>query len=147
MPPGDYATVPVLVLLLSFAPLALCAAVYFGINTGCSSGSRHGHGDVPYAVTPHHMVEQMMELGNVGVGSRVVDCGCGDGRMLVAASRRGASADGYELAWYPLLLARLNALLHGRGRVRVHRKDFFDADLSSATHVVLNSYCTKHHGP
>ena len=62
---------------------------------------------------------------------------CGDGRILIAAVQHGAHAVGFELAWWPYLLARLNVYFFGQGRAQVHRRDFFEADLSDATHILV----------
>lgn len=39
----------------------------------------------------------MLDLTSVRAGDTVYDLGCGDGRVLLAAARRGARAVGYEL--------------------------------------------------
>jgi len=39
----------------------------------------------------------MLDLAECRAGDVVYDLGCGDGRVLVAAARRGARAVGYEL--------------------------------------------------
>ena len=125
-----------LALCVSLIPLIVCSALLYCLDRCCISGNAT-HGEVPYAVTPMHIVDQMMTIAEVREGCKLYDCGCGDGRILIAAARRGACAEGFELAWWPYLLASFNALVYGRGRVRIHRRDFFDADLSDATHMLL----------
>lgn len=42
-------------------------------------------------------VEPMLDLAELKPGQHLLDLGCGDGRLLVAAARRGARATGYEI--------------------------------------------------
>ena len=43
-------------------------------------------------------VERGLDLAEVGEGDRLIDLGCGDGQILVAAARRGARVVGVELS-------------------------------------------------
>src|SRR5687768_7579975 len=56
-----------------------------------------GHLDAPFRQTPPAVVERMLDLAKVGPGDRLVDLGCGDGRIVVAAARRGAIAHGVDM--------------------------------------------------
>lgn len=47
---------------------------------------------VPPVASPKEVVSAMMELAAVGRGSVVADLGCGDGRIVLEAARRGAKA-------------------------------------------------------
>lgn len=66
---------------------------------------------VPYVPTPPAAVERALDLLGVQPGQRVVDLGCGDGRFVFAAAARGAQAEGYELAIWPLARAHLRRLI------------------------------------
>ena len=46
--------------------------------------------DVIYVPTPHEVVEKMLDMAKVEKGDVVYDLGCGDGRIVVAAAKRGA---------------------------------------------------------
>jgi len=48
------------------------------------------------APTPHKIVRDALWLARVGPDDRVCDIGCGDGRVLVAATKLGAKAIGIE---------------------------------------------------
>ena len=50
-----------------------------------------------WAPTPDGIVERALDLAGVGPGMRFLDLGCGDGRVLVAAARRGADVRGIEI--------------------------------------------------
>lgn len=65
----------------------------------------------PFVPTPHAVVERMLAIGKVKAGDHIVDLGAGDGRLLVAALDKGASACGYELheGRYEALKAKIDA--------------------------------------
>ena len=50
-----------------------------------------------WAPTPDEFVERALDLADVRPGTRFLDLGCGDGRVLVAAARRGAEVRGMEI--------------------------------------------------
>lgn len=91
---------------------------------------------VPYSETPPDVVEAMLDLAAVGPEDTVYDLGCGDGRIAIAAARRGAHAVGIELD--PELAAKARAAAAAAGvadRVRIVEGDLYAADLSPATVV------------
>ena len=49
-------------------------------------------GTVPFVVTPDEIVERMMRMAEVKPGDMLVDLGSGDGRIVIAAAKRGARA-------------------------------------------------------
>jgi len=96
--------------------------------------------DVPFAVSAEPVVEAMLDLAGVRAGDVLYDLGCGDGRIVIAAARRGARATGIDIDPMPLIFARRNARRSGADverRVRFVRGDFFQADLRDATVVTL----------
>ena len=50
----------------------------------------------PFIPTSMNVVDMMMRLAEVAKGDLVYDIGCGDGRLLIAAAKKGARAIGYE---------------------------------------------------
>jgi predicted RNA methylase len=46
--------------------------------------------DVPYVPTPEAVVEQMLKMVAIQKDDVVYDLGCGDGRIVVAAVKKGA---------------------------------------------------------
>jgi predicted RNA methylase len=79
----------------------------------------------------------MLKMAEVGPDDLVYDLGCGDGRMIVTATRRyGSRAVGIEIdplryLWCQILITVLGL----RGRVRVVYGDFFTQDLGDANVV------------
>jgi hypothetical protein len=57
----------------------------------------------PYLPTLRPQVETALELADLKPGQTLIELGCGDGKVLVAAARRGINCVGYELN--PLLVA------------------------------------------
>jgi SAM-dependent methyltransferase len=94
--------------------------------------------DIHYVPTPNDVVEAMLDLATVRAGDIVYDLGSGDGRIVIAAARRGARGVGIELD--PMLVddANRNAKRAGvSDRVQFIVGDIFQADLSQATVVTL----------
>ena len=99
--------------------------------------------DAPFLVTPHDVVDRMLELARVGPDDVVYDLGSGDGRLVIAAARdRKARAVGIEID--PGRVARSRAYARGEGveaRASFVEQDIFEADISAATVVTL--YLTR----
>jgi SAM-dependent methyltransferase len=84
------------------------------------------------------VVEAMLKLANVGPGDVLYDLGCGDGRIVVEAARRGARAVGVDIDLRRIRESFDNAKRAGVGhRARFLRKSFFDVDLREATVVTV----------
>lgn len=90
----------------------------------------------PFAPTPALAVAKALDLAAVGPADLLIDFGAGDGRLVIAAARRGARAVGYELSPFLWLLARLR-LLYARSSGAVRLRDAFRTDLSGATVLFL----------
>lgn len=94
--------------------------------------------DIPYVPTPMRVVDRMMELGEVGPDDELIDLGSGDGRIALAAARRGARALGVDIDPLRIDEARAAARLEGlEGRVRFRRQDLFDTPIRAASVVTL----------
>ncbi len=95
-------------------------------------------GSVPFVVSPPEIVERMMRMAEVGRDDFVIDLGSGDGRIVIAAAKRGAQALGVDLD--PALVRRAaeNAAAAGVAtRTRFEVRDIFDTDLSKASVVAF----------
>lgn len=94
--------------------------------------------DVPYVDTPHDVVAAMLDLANVTSEDTVYDLGSGDGRIVIAAGKRGAKAVGLEID--PALANQSSAAIRAAGladRVEIVRGDMFKRDLTPATVVTM----------
>ncbi|HYG28979.1 MAG TPA: class I SAM-dependent methyltransferase [Allosphingosinicella sp.] len=95
--------------------------------------------EVPYVATVEEVVDGMLALAEIGPSDHVIDLGCGDGRILVAAARaRGASGYGVDLDPRRVREAEANARRAGvAGRLRFEVRDLFDAPIAGASVVAL----------
>lgn len=95
---------------------------------------------VPYVPTPYPVVRAMLKLAEVGPEDTVYDLGCGDGRILIVATKEFnvKKAVGIELdrERYKLALERIKEE-RLEERVRVIHGDFFEVDIREATVVTL----------
>jgi hypothetical protein len=95
--------------------------------------------DVVYVPTPESSVATMLELAAPKPSETLVDLGCGDGRILVAAAQRyGCRALGYDIDPARISEARARITAAGlSGRVRAEVGDLFQVDLSAIDVVTL----------
>jgi SAM-dependent methyltransferase len=94
--------------------------------------------EVPFVVTPMPIVEAMLDLAVLRPGERLIDLGSGDGRIVLAAARRGAEAMGVEIDAELVERARRRAELEGlQPRARFSRGDLFEAVIRDADVVSL----------
>lgn len=97
-----------------------------------------GGKDVIWLPTSQRMVGMMLDLAEVTARDRVIDLGSGDGRVVIAAARRGARAHGIEYNTRLVELSRFRARLLGLAdRATFAAADLFEADLSPATVVSM----------
>jgi SAM-dependent methyltransferase len=90
--------------------------------------------DVVWVPTPEVMVDVMLDLAKVTAADTVVDLGSGDGRLVIAAARRGARARGVEYNPEMVQLSKRRALEAGvHERATFVQGDMFEADVSDAT--------------
>ncbi len=96
------------------------------------------HRDVPFVPTPYETVEEMLKLANVGPGDYVVDLGSGDGRIVIAAGKRGAFGHGVDIDPKRISEARRNAEKAGvDDKVLFIEGNLFETDFSKATVVTM----------
>lgn len=94
--------------------------------------------DVIWVPTPDDLVEAMLDLAKVTSKDFVVDLGSGDGRIVIAAAKRGAHAVGFEYNPDMVALSRRNAEKAGvSARATFENADIFASDFSKATVVTM----------
>jgi SAM-dependent methyltransferase len=92
----------------------------------------------PFFATPERVVEAMLTLAQVKPEDIVYDLGSGDGRIVIAAARRGARAVGIDIDPGWTRIARRNAeAAKLADRATFETGDAFEADLRRATVVTL----------
>lgn len=98
------------------------------------------HGEAPFVPTKSAHLPEIAKRMSLDEKSILYDLGCGDARILVACYRCQPKARyiGYEKDIVPYLWAKFRLWRMGLLKeIKVYRKDFFEADLSDATHVFL----------
>jgi hypothetical protein len=94
--------------------------------------------DVVWVPTADALVEEMLNLASVTAKDVLMDLGSGDGRTVIAAAKRGATAIGVEFNPEMVALSRSNAAQAGvANRATFIEGDLFEADLSRATVVTM----------
>jgi ubiquinone/menaquinone biosynthesis C-methylase UbiE len=94
--------------------------------------------DVVWVPTAPAVVEKMLDLAQVTSDDFVIDLGSGDGRMVIAAAKRGARALGVEFDSNMIQLSRQLAVEAGvADRATFVEGDMFEADISKATVLAL----------
>lgn len=91
-----------------------------------------------FVPTPPKYVDTMLSLAGVGPGDIVYDPGCGDGRILVEASKLGAMAVGIEINSETIKKARHNVSNH-KG-IRLVEGDATKYSFTGATVVTMYLY-------
>jgi SAM-dependent methyltransferase len=94
--------------------------------------------DVVWVPTPAALVEKMLDMAKVTPQDYVMDLGSGDGRNIIAAARRGATAVGVEFNPDMVELARKEAQAQGvADKATFIQGDMYEADISKATVLAL----------
>jgi len=90
----------------------------------------------PYfpSLKPH--IKAALDLLDLKDGQVVYDLGCGDGRFLKAAAKRGFKTIGYELNPFMFAYSWITTRRYGR-RVKVRWGNFWKADISKADAVFV----------
>ncbi len=92
----------------------------------------------PYVPTPEDVVERMLALADVKEGDVVFDLGCGDGRIPIAAAKKGARGVGIDIDPRRIAESEVNAKAAGVEKfVEFRLQDAMDGDVSPATVVTL----------
>jgi SAM-dependent methyltransferase len=101
----------------------------------------------PYVPTLSKQVQVSLDMLNLQPGETMLELGCGDGKVLIAAAERGWNVVGYELNPILALVAYLRTRRY-RGQVRIVCGDFWRKDWPNAQGIfgfILPKYMTKLH--
>lgn len=97
----------------------------------------------PWVPLGQREVERMLDVAELRPGELFYDLGCGDGRLLTAAARRGATAVGFEIALLPYTLAQVRRLLSPQRKlISVRYHSFWTEPFSSAQ--VISCFLTPY---
>lgn len=87
----------------------------------------------PWVPTRKKDVKRFLKLADIRPGQKMYDLGCGDGRLICAAAKAGATAQGFELALLPFIFANIRRLFQkDRNKIKISYRDVWYSDLSDA---------------
>ena len=92
--------------------------------------------DVVWIPTPDNVVVRMLDMAQVTAGDTLVDLGSGDGKIAIAAAKRGARARGIEYNPDMVELSRRSAKEQGVD-VEFVQGDIFESNFTDADVVTL----------
>jgi precorrin-6B methylase 2 len=123
-------------LLVSLTSIALSTSVAAQIPA--TQDETPWEKDVPYVPTPDAVVTKMLEMAKVGPKDVVYDLGSGDGRIVIAAARKGARAIGVDIDPERIEESNKNARAAGvTKRVKFVKQNLFETDFSEASVVTM----------
>jgi SAM-dependent methyltransferase len=94
--------------------------------------------DVVWVPTADILVQKMLDMAHVTAADTLMDLGSGDGRTVIAAAKRGATAVGVEYNPDMVELSRQRAVEAGvTDKATFVQADLFETDLSKATVITL----------
>lgn len=93
---------------------------------------------VPFVPSPQVVVDKMVELVGVKKGDVVFDMGSGDGRIVIAAAKKGAKAIGFEIDGDLIKESRENIRKAGvQDLAEIRQQDILTVDFSPASVVTM----------
>ena len=100
---------------------------------------------VPFVSVPLSTLKDIEKALDLKEGSIVYDLGCGDGRVLFYLYKNNPKLKyiGIENSFFPYMLASFRNWFHkkiNKSDITIIKKDFFDVDLSNATHIFTYLY-------
>ena len=129
--------------ILSLVALTFTASVAFA--QGAATGQKpfepqvgQAGKDVVWVPTPQALVDKMLDMAKVTKTDVVYDLGSGDGRTVITAAKRGATAMGIEYNPDMVDLSKKNAEAAGMtAKATFMKADLFETDLSKANVITM----------
>ena len=93
---------------------------------------------VPFVPSPQEVVDRMIELSSVKKGDLVYDMGSGDGRIVIAAAKKGAKAVGFEIDGDLVKESRENIRKAGvQNLAEIRQQDILSVHFSAASVITM----------
>ncbi|MFA6228061.1 MAG: hypothetical protein WC668_02640 [Patescibacteria group bacterium] len=115
--------------------MTLNALIYLLIFLVLLTAAYGAYSAAPWLPTRRRDVKRLADLAGIKEGDKIYDLGCGDGRLVFEAARRGATASGVEIFFLPWLYARIKSLFIPRTRILFG--DLFFQDISDADAIFI----------
>ena len=94
--------------------------------------------DVVWVPSPQALVDKMLDMAKLTPQDYLMDLGSGDGRTVITAAKRGATAVGVEYNPDMVKLSQANAAKEGvASKATFIQADLFKTDLSKATVITM----------
>ncbi len=94
--------------------------------------------DVIWVPTPENLITAMLDMAKVTPNDFLIDLGSGDGRIVIAAAKRGIKAQGFEYNPDMVALSKRNAEKAGvSDKATFVNADIFESDFSKATVITM----------
>jgi len=94
--------------------------------------------DVVWVPTNQKLVDKMLDLAKVTGNDYLIDLGSGDGRTVITAAKRGATAHGIEYNPDMVALSKRNAEKEGvSAKATFEKADLFETDFSKASVITM----------
>ena len=84
----------------------------------------------PFLPTTRKTTKKMIELAEIEKNHEVYDLGCGDGRLVFGAAKKGAKATGYELSIPVYIWAKVKSWFKPNSKIEY--RDFWGQDYKGA---------------
>ena len=107
-----YLVIKIIILLL------LGTSVYAGLR------------GAPWVPTKKNDIARVLKLSDIKKDQKMIDLGCGNGRIVFAAAKKGIKADGLEVSLFPFVLAKLNELFANNKNARIKYRDMWSYNLA-----------------
>ncbi len=135
-----YSSVLLIVVIAAVAGLIFVDSSRFNLSPASAhSQDLESKKIVPFVPTPQEVVDKMIQLAGVKKGDTAYDLGSGDGRIVIAAAKAGASkAVGFEIDPGLVKESRENIKKAGvADRAEIRHADIMTVDLSGASVITM----------
>lgn len=89
--------------------------------------------NAPFVPTGRRDLEKILDIADLKFGENFYDLGAGDGRLIIAAAKRGIKSVGFERVFSLVLWSRFLIYLRGlSGQAVIKKTNFLKENLSSA---------------
>jgi SAM-dependent methyltransferase len=95
------------------------------------------HSAAPWIPCRADDVQRIIALAEVEPGQKIFEVGCGDGRILFAAAKRGALATGCEISLLPYLIAQIRRIITRNNNPKIFYKNLWNVPLHEFDLVIV----------
>jgi len=125
-------------LSLAFLSIAACAQTQTAPATAYTPSVGQAGKDVVWVPTPQALVDRMLDMARLTKSDYLMDLGSGDGRTVITAAKRGATAHGVEYNPDMVKLSRDAAQKEGvAAKATFQQADLFTVDLNKASVITM----------